>query len=194
MSGAKALRPVPVSEAAAHGACLVCTVLRHHQTRLVEVTGVPKASHLCNHHAWSLARSAPAELAAEMYAQVLFERRKNSGATERVCTFCAELQHEEKARLDELVEQMKIPSFTAWMRRSGTLCLWHAQRLADRLPTGTRPIIEEVLTRTEEELEVDLRKCAAEAKLGHHAGSGVLGRVAEFLVCQRGIPGEEKPC
>lgn len=194
MSGAKAIRAVPVADAAAHGACLVCTVLRHHQTRLVEVTGVPKASRVCNHHAWSLARSAPAELATDIYAQVLSEWRKNSSAIEGICTFCAELQREEEVRLDELVEQLKIPSFTGWMRRSGTLCLWHAGRLSHRLPAKMRFVVDEVLRRTADELEVDLQKCAAEAKLGHHAGGGVLGRVAEFLVCQRGIPGEERPC
>ncbi|MGB2665933.1 MAG: hypothetical protein WAK48_18160 [Candidatus Acidiferrum sp.] len=76
-----------MTEAAAHGACLVCTVLRHHQARLVEMTGVAKASHLCNHHAWLLARSAPATLAAEIYAQVLTERRKCPAVEARTFAF-----------------------------------------------------------------------------------------------------------
>ena len=194
MSGAKALRTVPVTEAAAHGACMLCTVLRHHQTKMVEVTGVQKPSHLCNHHAWSLARSAPAGLAAQIYTQVLAQRRRNSGVAERTCTFCAELRREEELRLDELVEQMKDPSFLGWMRRSGTLCLWHAERLSQKLAPKARAVVEEILARTSEELEVDLRKCAVQSRLGQNAGGGVLGRAAEFLVCQRGIPGEETPC
>jgi hypothetical protein len=194
MSGAKVVRTVPVTEAAAHGACLVCTVLRHHQTRLVEVTGLPKASHLCNHHAWLLARSAPATLATEIYTQVLDARRRQGARSARVCAFCADLRREEAVRLDELVEQVKMPSFAEWMRRSGTLCLWHAHQLSHRLPTKERALVEEVLARTAEELDVDLGKCAVQARHGQHAGSGVLGRVAEFLVCQRGIPGEETPC
>jgi len=194
MNGAKAVRTVPVTEAAAHGACLVCTVLRHHQTRLVEVTGLPKASHLCNHHAWLLARSAPAALAAEIYTQVLDVRRKQRARSAMICAFCAELRREEAVRLDELVEQVKLPSFAEWMRRSGTLCLWHAHELSHRLPTKERALVEEVLTRTADELDVDLRKYAVQARYGQHTGGGVLGRVAEFLVCQRGIPGEETPC
>lgn len=194
MNGAKAVRTGLLSEAAMHGACLVCTVLRHHQTRLVEVTGVPNASHLCNHHAWLLARSAPAVLATEIYTQVLDARRKREGHSTRVCAFCADLRREEAVRLDEFVEQVKMPSFAEWMRRSGTLCLWHAHKLARRLPAEECALVEEVLARTAEELDVDLRKCAVQARHGQHAGSGVLGRVAEFLVCQRGIPGEETPC
>lgn len=194
MNGARAVRTVPVTEAAAHGACLVCTVLRHHQTQLVEVTGLPKASHLCNHHAWSLARSAPAALAAEIYRQVLDARRKQAAGAERACAFCVELRREEGIRLDELVERMKTPAFAEWMKRSGTLCLWHAEQLSHRLPAKVRGLLEEVLARTADELEVDLRKCAAQARHGQQTGGGVLGRVAEFLVCQRGIPGEETPC
>jgi hypothetical protein len=194
MSRTKALRGVPVTEAAAHGACVVCTALRHHQTNLVEVTGVPKARHLCNHHAWSLARSAPAALAAQIYAQVLAERRQHPNSQENACTFCSELRREEKNKLDEVAEQMKVPSFVAWMRRSGTLCLWHGERLSHKLPPKTQSLIEEVVARTLDEIELDLQKYVVQARNGQHAGAGVLGRVAEFLVCQRGIPGEEKPC
>jgi hypothetical protein len=194
MNETKAVRTVPMTGAAAQGACVVCTVLRHHQTRLVEVRGVPKASHLCNHHAWLLARSAPAALAAEIYTQVLDARRKQGVRSAGVCAFCADLRREETARVSELVEQVKMPSFAEWMRRSGTLCLWHAQQLSNRLPTKERALVEEVLARTAEELDMDLRKYAVQARHGQHAGSGVLGRVAEFLVCQRGIPGEETPC
>jgi len=194
MNATKAVRTVLMTEAAAHGTCLVCTVLRHHQTKLVEVAGVPNPTHLCNHHAWSLARSAPANIAAEIYAQVLAERRKHPQAAGKNCSFCEELRCEETIRLDELVEQIKMPSFAGWMRKSGTLCLWHAERLSHRLPLKSQALIEEVVSRTLDELEVDLRKYVVQARNGQHAGGGVLGRVAEFLVCQRGIPGEETPC
>jgi len=195
MNGARAVREVPMTEAAAHGACLLCTVLRHHQTQLVEIASLRKATHLCNHHAWSLARSAPAALAAEVYRQVLDFRLKAEARTgERVCDFCADLRREEEVRLQELVESMKVPSFVGWMRQSGTLCLWHAERLSQTLPLSSRKVVAEILARTSEELQVDLEKCAVQAKQGQHAGGGVLGRAAEFLACQRVIPGEETPC
>jgi len=194
MSVARAVRTVPMKEAAAHGACLLCTVLRHHQMQLVEAIGVKNASQLCNHHAWSLARSAPAELAADVYKRILNDRHRPEAQPKRECDFCAELRREEKVRLSELVQKMNAPSFVEWMRRSGTLCLWHADRLSHILSPDLRGVVAEILARTANELEADLRKCAEQAGRGQHAGSGVLGRVAEFLVCQRGIPGEETPC
>jgi len=194
MSGAKAIRTVAMSEAAAHGACAICTLLRHYQTQLVEVTGLPTVTCLCNHHAWLLARSAPAALAGQIYAQVLEAQHKPEPGKEHGCAFCVELRREEKVRLDELVQRMRVPAFAQWMRRSGTLCLWHADRLSNRLPEA-RPIVDEILARTIEELKEDLRKCVANSDREQHSiGGGVLGRVAEYLVCQRGIPGEETPC
>lgn len=194
MNGTRAVRAVPVTEAVAHGACPLCTVLRHRQTELVEVIGVKNASHLCNHHAWSLARSAPAALAVEIYRRILDEQRKPGAQPSQECGFCAELRREEEVRLNELLQRMKAPSFVEWMRQSGTLCVWHADRLSHRLPPEARAVVTEILARTVDELEEDLKKCADQARQGQHAGSGVLGRVAEFLVCQRGIPGEETPC
>jgi hypothetical protein len=194
MSGTKAIRAVAMTDAAAHGTCSLCVVLRHYQTQLIEVTGLRKVSHLCNHHAWLLARSAPAALAAPIYTQVLEAQRRGYPPPEHICGFCAELRHEETVRLNELAERMKVRSFAEWMRRSGTLCLWHADRLFRRSP-DLRPVVDEILARTVQELKEDLRKCVAHSSDGqHHVGGGVLGRVAEYLVCQRGIPGEETPC
>jgi hypothetical protein len=50
------------------------------------------------------------------------------------------------------------------------------------------------LARAAGELQHDLENYAKHAQQGDHAGGGVLGRAAEFLVSQRGIPGEETPC
>ncbi len=67
MNGTRAVRAVALTETTAQGACPLCTVLRHHQTRLVEKSALRQVTRLCNHHAWSLARSAPAALAADVY-------------------------------------------------------------------------------------------------------------------------------
>ncbi len=47
--------------------------------------------------------------------------------------------------------------------------------------------IEESAICTTSELEKELEEFLQQAKRGNHAGGGVLGRAAEFLVAQRGI-------
>jgi hypothetical protein len=195
MNGANAARKYSVSDAAAHGACPVCTVLRHRQTRLVEETGVPSTKHLCNHHAWALAKAAPASLAADLLLRTLRTRRtEGTQAVRTSCDYCENLLQEETDKLKELATKMQTPAFSEWMRVHGTLCLHHAKKINERLTPEGRKVIGEVLSRTWEELEQDLANYAQHASLGEHAGGGVLGRAAEFLVCQRGIPGEETPC
>lgn len=195
MNGARAAHKYMVSEAVARGTCPICTMLRHRQTRLIEVRGIPNAARLCNHHAWSLARSAPAAVASKVFLQSLYARQHDEMQSEiGKCDFCDVLRQEEAGQLNELVEKMKTPVFLEWMRRNGTLCLRHASKVAERVPNDARAAVAELLSRTLTELEQDLEEYSKVARRGAHAGGGVLGRAAEFLVCQRGIPGEEKPC
>jgi hypothetical protein len=195
MNGAKTARKYSISDAVAHGVCPVCTVLRHRQTRLIEETGVPSTKHLCNHHAWALAKAAPAFIAADLLLQALRTRRTERTQVVRMpCDFCENLLHEETEKLQELATKMRTPAFLDWMRVHGTLCLQHAKKIGERLSPEGRKVIDDLLSRTWEELEQDLASYVQHASQGEHAGGGVLGRAAEFLVCQRGIPGEEKPC
>jgi len=195
MNGAGAVRKYSVSDAAARGVCPVCTVLRHRQTRLVEETGIPFAKHLCNHHAWSLAKAAPGRIAADLLLQTLRTRRSEGPrALHMPCDFCENLMHEETDKLKELAEKMRTPAFLQWMRLHGTLCLHHAKKIGEQLSPEGSKIIAELVARTWEELDQGLANYAQHASHGEHAGGGVLGRAAEFLVCQRGIPGEEAPC
>lgn len=195
MNGAKAVRKYRVTEAVAHGACPICTLLRHRQTQLIEETGVPGAKHLCNHHAWALAKSAPGFIAADLLLQTLRTRRSEGMQTVQMpCDFCENLMREETHKLKELETKMQTPAFLEWMRLHGTLCLHHAKKICEQLSPEGDKVIAELLSRTWEELEEDLANYAQHASQGEHAGGGVLGRAAEFLVCQRGIPGEETPC
>jgi len=195
MSGAKAVRKYTVVEAVAHGTCPICTMLRHRQTQLVEETGIPSAKHLCNQHAWALARAGPGLVAADLLLQSLRTRRTEGTKAARMpCDLCERLMREESDKLKELARKMETTAFLEWMRLHGTLCLHHATRIAGELSPEGRKMIAELLSRTWEGLERDLADYAQHAGRGEHAGGGVLGRAAEFLVCQRGIPGEETQC
>lgn len=196
MSGTKTVQKQETEERAARGVCPLCTLLRHRQTQLVEQNGVPDAKRLCNYHAWSLARSAAADFAAEVFLHTLRARESTHSAAEKheSCDFCEALREDEELKVQQLLEKMNDPAFLDWMRIHGTLCLWHADRVMGRLSPKAQAIVAEVLVRTAEGLEQDLAKYARQAKHGSHDGGGVLGRAAEFLVSQRGIPREEKPC
>jgi hypothetical protein len=195
MSGARAEHKYAMSEVAAPGACPVCTVLRHRQTWLIQDEGVGGASNLCNYHAWSLARSASATVAAEALLQSLYLRRREGLQGEVTgCDFCDALRREEVRELKALTVKMEVPAFLEWMRVNGTLCLRHASKIAEQLPEQAQTAIAELVSRTLAELKRDLEEYRRLARLGSHSGGGVLGRAAEYLVCQRGIPGEETPC
>jgi hypothetical protein len=148
---------------------------------------------LCNHHAWALAKAAPGPIAAGLLLETLRTRR-SEGTTGRPCDFCETLLQDEAEKLRELAARMQTGPFLGWMRVNGTLCLHHAKKIDKQLSPEGRKVVAEVVTRTWEELEEGLANYAEHAGRGEHAGGGVLGRAAEFLVCQRGIPGEETPC
>jgi hypothetical protein len=194
MSGTRTARKQEIADAVARGLCPLCTLLRHRQTQLVEQNGVPNAEHLCNFHAWSLARSGPAHSAADIFLHTLHARGTGQHAEINRCDFCEALKEEEEGRMLQLLEKLKEPAFLDWMRMHGTLCLRHADRVMAQLPANAQLAVAELLARTAGDLEQDLADYAKQAQRGGHDGGGVLGRAAEFLVSQRGIPGEEAPC
>src|SRR5271156_6377706 len=131
MNGARAVRKYELSEAVARGTCPVCTVLRHRQTQLIEEREIPDAAHLCNHHAWSMARSAPAAVASKVFLQSLYARQHDEmPGQDGKCDFCKALRQEEAGKVKELLEKMKTPVFLEWMRRTGTLCVRDADKVA----------------------------------------------------------------
>jgi len=195
MSGTKMVRKQEIAEAVTRGACPLCTLIRHRQTQLVEENGIPNAERLCNYHGWSLARSAPAYFAAGIFLHALHVRIGASPQQEfQRCDFCEALREDEEEWLRLLVEKLKEPAFLDWMRIHGTLCLRHADRVKGHLGSEAQRTVTEILARTIEGLELGLSDYAKQAQRGAHDGGGVLGRAAEFLVSQRGIPGEEAPC
>lgn len=180
-------------EVRGRGVCPICTSLRRRQTQMVQEVELSGANHLCNFHAWALARAAPAAIAARILLDTLRVRAHAASPTSR-CDFCDRLSAEETGKVKELSEKMAMPEFLDWMRRHGTLCLRHSGQISKLLSSEGRKAVAELLMRTLEELQGDLEDYAQQAQSGAHDGGGVLGRAAEFLVCQRGIPGEEPTC
>jgi hypothetical protein len=103
------------------------------------------------------------------------------------CALCHRVREEEVTRLRELAQQFQRPIFVQWMKTQGSLCLDHAGKLKEFVPLRLRALIDEVMERNRSELREELEAFHEQLKLGVHAGGRLLGRVAEFLVSQRGL-------
>lgn len=175
-----------VNQALAKGACPICGVLKEFQSALGDKIQMAGDVRLCNFHTWLLARGAPAENVVAFYLKML-----DGSSTGKVgpseCDFCRRTLEEEKARLHELVQHRQRALFLEWTKNQVSLCLDHARKLEQCAPLKMRPVISEIVERTRSELKQELGAFLEQAVLGNHAGGGIFGRAAEFLVTQRGL-------
>lgn len=104
-------------------------------------------------------------------------------------SFCERLRETEQAQLKELIGQMHRNLVLDWMKRHGALCRPHAARIRQIAPVRFRGAFEEVEHRTVAELDSELQNLLSRSATREKSGAGVLGRVAEFLMSQRGING-----
>jgi hypothetical protein len=175
-----------LSQALTRGACPICGVLKEFQSALADKVQMAGEVKLCNFHTWLLARGAPAENVVAFYWKML-DRSSIGKVGPSECDFCRRTLDEENVRLHELVQYMQRALFLEWMKSQASLCLDHARKLDQRAPLKLRPVIREIVERTRSELKQELGAFLEQAVRGDHAGGGVLGRAAEFLVSQRGL-------
>jgi hypothetical protein len=144
---------------------------------------------LCNFHAWLLAKSAPADVAASLFLNALRVKDRDTISTSpSACSACEKIRTEEVTRLEEVTRELEQSSLTnVWLQQHGRFCLRHMRELKKRVPASLRNVVAELDTRNATELEGELQEFLQQARRGDHAGGGVLGRAAEFLVAQRGI-------
>lgn len=67
MRAKKAQDRVPIEEVVTAGSCPICSARKHFQSSLQEALDGIEGAGLCNHHAWVLARSFPAEKTADIF-------------------------------------------------------------------------------------------------------------------------------
>lgn len=194
MKTIKAAPKIETAEGIANGSCPVCSALKEFQSALIETVQMQGATHLCNYHAWALARSAPAAVAGEGFLNVLPLWRQHTATGGSGCDFCQRIRKEEQSRLKELAEQFGKPAIAELMREHGAICLAHGRGLASQLPPSLQSVLARVLSRTARDLDEELHAFVKNAQEGQHIGGGILGHVTEFLVSQRGISHEEAPC
>lgn len=182
-----------VSQALTKGACPICGILKDFQWTLAETTRPLADLRLCNFHTWALARSrgslsrsTPGESVTNIFLEML-KGPLNGKVGSDECALCRRVLEEEVTRLRELAQKLQGAMFAQWMKSQGTLCLDHARKLKEFAPLRLRKLIDEVVERNRAELRQELEAFLEQLRHGIHEGGGLLGRVAEFLVGQRGL-------
>ena len=188
MSAEIASQRLPIAQILAKGNCPICAALKVFQDGLLESPRTVEFAHLCHHHTWALAKSAPGSVAAESFLRAL-RLVKEGPQLRRVsnCDLCKRIHEEETTRVEELADDLKRPAVLEWMRRHGTVCARHVHALSEQVPAHLRKDVAAILQRTITELNQELKTFLDHTKGGLHTGGGVLGRAAEFLAAQRGI-------
>jgi len=194
MKAVKAVSYAGIAHAVAKRTCPVCNALKDFQSVLIETAQAQEARHLCNYHGWLLAKSAQADVAGEVFRNLLHQWRQANTVAASRCDFCEHIRSEEQAALAELAQQFENPSVAELMQERGTICLAHGRELSSQLPAHLQAILARIIARAAHDLDQELRTFVTNAHTGEHTGGGILGHAAEFLFSQRGIPREEAPC
>jgi hypothetical protein len=179
---------LPIERLAVKGSCPVCAAVKHFQESLSGQLQPDGKTQLCNFHAWSLAKSAPAEVAASLFLDALRTKQsETSVAPPSSCVACRKIHDEEVMRLKEVTTELERPPMSVWLQQHATFCLRHVRELKERVPASLQKVVEKLRIKNKAEVEAELEEFLRHARQGNHSGGGVLGRAAEFLVAQRGI-------
>lgn len=165
--------------------CPICAFLKNAQSKLLQEAEVTEFIGLCNTHAWALAavrRSAPA---AEIFLSLI----NNSADMEhRECSVCMRLGQEEVLRIHELLAALDRPHVLDWIAKKGVLCLPHGLKIQAEASHSARILVDRILARRRSELEEALAAFALANDDSESGHGGTLGKAAEYLVSQRGLP------
>ncbi|MGB2590803.1 MAG: hypothetical protein WA853_01290 [Candidatus Acidiferrum sp.] len=179
---------LPIARIAVKGNCPVCAAVKHFQDSLLLNLHIIKNARLCNVHTWSIAKSASAEVAASVFLDALKSRTSSAHLpSPSHCIACMKIHEEEVTRIKEVSEDLKWSAIGTWLKEYARFCIRHSGAIKQLVAGALQKAIEESAISTALELRKELEEFVQQARRGNHAGGGVLGRAAEFLVAQRGI-------
>jgi hypothetical protein len=163
--------------------CPICAFLKNVQAKLVQEGDVAEVVRLCNAHAWAIAAVRETETAAQVFLSLL---ETCSTYASHECSICLRLDQEEILRTQELIAALDRRSVLEWIKKHGVLCVPHGLRIRTEAPVPAQKLIDQILERRAGQLETALRLLLNSSRSDSQHG-GLLGRVAEYLVAQRGI-------
>ncbi|MGA2727390.1 MAG: hypothetical protein ACLPH3_14935 [Terracidiphilus sp.] len=165
--------------------CPFCKFLKEFQADRLQNRTEVETHRLCSFHAWGLAAVQDAPAAAQAFIGILNESELNTNGAQE-CDVCKEVVAEEELRVRELVTCLHRPDIVNWLRTEATLCMPHATKLRRQLPPVLASRLDAMVQNYRQQLKEELDQLRNEPSQDR-AGWGALGRVAEFLVSQRGL-------
>jgi hypothetical protein len=180
---------LPIAGIATRTACAVCMALKEFQNNLLLKRLSPnECRRFCNSHGWMVANSTPAESAVTIFlAAIANPDWQPAAPVGEECDVCRKMHEEKERRLSEVVEQLRDLKIHSWFHDNAMLCSRHGREVMAKLPENVREDVQELLARNGGEIVGLLEDYLERLQSGAHAGGGVLGRAAEFLLAQRGI-------
>jgi hypothetical protein len=187
MKAAAQAKELGITQALMKDNCPICALLREFQNELIDTVAPGQVERLCSYHVWAIAHSTPARSAVGVFARLL-DSVERQGSTESSCDVCSRLHQEEELRIRELAKELvgRI-SLRQWMVHHGGICLHHAAQLQKCLPVRLHSTVSRILQRYILELKQELEQYRQHLEQGLNIGGGILGRIAELLLSQRGI-------
>lgn len=194
MKAESSVAAASVSQTLAKGVCPICAILKDYQWGLATKSRTAPHLRVCNFHCWSLARSrgsglsrsTPGETVTTVFLHMLKDPLFEKTPSED-CELCRQVLEEEAVQLRELGRKFQSTMFCQWITSQGTLCMDHAKKVKEFVPLKHRKAVDDLLERNRAELVEELENFNEQLRHGIHEGGGLLGRVAEFLVGQRGL-------
>jgi hypothetical protein len=167
--------------------CPVCTFLKNEQASLLQ-KGSDSSGMLCNAHTWGFAAVSDARIAAPALLRFLEHGINYVGENPEECWVCARLQLVESAALSDLSSSANQSALITWLEDSGALCAPHSSKVKRHLDPQTANLINESDLRKRSDLITALKALMSQDESRASEQLGTLGRAAEYLVAQRGLP------
>jgi hypothetical protein len=167
--------------------CPICVFLRNAQANLVQNTEISDDPWFCNFHGWSIAAVRDTGSAARILLSALDNRTVSSQSAGGECVICAQLHPLEDIALTDLRSNDRQSVIQPWLKAGGAFCATHAAKVKVNAPLRLAALIDEADARKRRELKTALGLLLSKSKHHQVEHSGLLGRVAEYLVSQRGL-------
>lgn len=166
--------------------CPICAFLREFQSQYLRSLDSENVHGLCGYHTWRVANTVNAVTAANVFLHLLDNQTKTAPSSQK-CDICARTRIAEDSTVYQFCTELSNHDLQTALNKCRSLCLRHAASVSAHVPAGRRRSIHLVLRNHVEDLKAGMSCLLNDSNARQTRHAGILGRVAEFLVAQRGL-------